>query len=103
MNWNRHVLTFAILIAPCALLAQGVVSTVAGNGIADSTGDGGPATSAAIEPLGVVVDSAGNIYIADLGRSLIRKVDTHGIITTVAGFPGEQAPKLGDGGPATKA
>ena len=103
MNWNRHVLAFAILIAPCALLAQGVVSTVAGNGIADSTGDGGPATSAAIEPLGVVVDSAGNIYIADLGRSLIRKVDTHGIITTVAGFPGEQAPKLGDGGPATKA
>ncbi len=103
MKLNQPLLTLAILIAPSTLLAQGVISTVAGNGTADSTGDGGPATSAAIQPTGVVVDSAGNIYIADIGRSLIRKVDTHGIITTVAGFIGEQAPKLGDGGPATKA
>jgi sugar lactone lactonase YvrE len=49
-------------------------------------GDGGPATSAMLDtPTGLAVDSTGNLYIADTGNCIIRKVDTNGIITTVAG------------------
>src|SRR5882762_774503 len=62
----------------------GIISTIAGIGTEGFSGDGGPATSAKINsPLGVAVDSAGNIYIADFER--VRKVNTAGIITTVAG------------------
>ena len=81
--------------------ASGLITTVAGNGTNDFSGDGGPATAAAIgETSGVAADASGNLYIADpLGR--IRRVDaiTH-VITTVAG--GGSGP-LGDGGPATAA
>jgi sugar lactone lactonase YvrE len=72
--------------------ASGVITTVAGNGQEDFSGDGGPATSAAIKlreggGIGgcVTVDKAGNIFIADSNNLRIRKVDTNGIITTVAG------------------
>jgi sugar lactone lactonase YvrE len=80
---------------------SGIITTVAGNGLNDFSGDGGPATLAALgETSGVAVDASGNLYIADpFGR--VRRVDatTH-IITTVAG--GGSGP-LGDGGPATAA
>jgi uncharacterized protein (TIGR03437 family) len=91
----------AILTAAGGLSAQGVISTVAGNGTAATTGDGGPATSASLQPTGVTVDSAGNIYVADTAKSVIRKIDTAGIITTVAGNGSTQF--SGDGGPATSA
>jgi uncharacterized protein (TIGR03437 family) len=88
----------ALLGAP--LVCQ-TVTTVAGNGSVGYSGDGGPATSAAIgEPHGVVVDQAGNIYIADVIFNYIRKVDTRGIIST---FAGGNIADLGDGGSATKA
>jgi sugar lactone lactonase YvrE len=78
-----------------------VITTVAGNGNPSFLGDGGPATSASLQtPQGVAQDAAGNIFIADSNNSLIRKVDTHGVITTVAGG-GTSGP--GDGGPATSA
>ncbi len=64
---------------------SGVITTVAGNGTADYSGDGGPATQAALRPASVGVDSAGNLYIADEGNLRVRKVNPAGIITTVAG------------------
>lgn len=78
---------------------------MAGNGTGGeqiSGGDGGPATSASVTPNGVTVDSAGNIYIADVFASTIRKVNTAGIISTVAGYAGEPMSFNGDGVPATK-
>ncbi len=66
--------------------ATGVITTVAGGGTATTTSDGGLATSASlVNPQGVAVDSAGNLYIADAGANRIRKVSTGGIITTIAG------------------
>ncbi|WP_460945226.1 NHL repeat-containing protein [Spirosoma daeguense] len=65
---------------------EGIVTTVAGTGIAGYSGDGGPATSAQLfYPFGVAVDWGGNLYIADTYNSRIRKVTPDGIITTVAG------------------
>ncbi len=65
--------------------ASGTISTFAGNGIDGYAGDGGPATSAEFgSPTGIVVDSAGNLYIADSGAR-IRKIFASGIITTIAG------------------
>jgi streptogramin lyase len=82
---------------------SGVITTVAGNGGMGYSGDGGAATSANLtNPFGVCVDSVGNIYIADTGNSVIRKVTAStGIITTIAGT-GVRA-FTGDGGAATSA
>ncbi len=64
-------------------VTKGIITTVAGGGTA--LGDNGPATSAQLNaPLGVAVDSAGDLYIADSGNHRIREV-SHGVITTVAG------------------
>ena len=64
----------------------GYISTVAGNGSWGYSGDGEAATSAELsDPAGVAVDAAGDIYIADSGNDVIRKVDTSGYISTVAG------------------
>jgi len=80
---------------------SGVLTTVAGGSFGFS-GDGGPATKAALYfPSGVAMDSAGNIYFADKGNNRVRKVDTKGIITTFAGTG--TAGYSGDGGPATSA
>jgi sugar lactone lactonase YvrE len=84
----------------------GVISIVAGTGTRGNTGDGGLATSAELDyPYGIVVDSAGDLYIADVGNNLIRKVTAStGIITTIAGNYGIYgAPPYGDGGPAMNA
>ena len=66
------------------------------------TGDGGQATSAQLDdPNGVFVDTSGNIFIADTENHVIRKVDTSGVITTVAG--NGDGWYSGDGGQATEA
>lgn len=81
---------------------SGTITTVAGNGTGGFAGDGGPATLAELNfPYGIVFDAAGNLYIAEIGNNRVRKVDTSGIITTVAG--GGFAGFSGDGGPATSA
>ena len=64
----------------------GTISTVAGTGSIGSGGDGGPATAATFnEPIGIAVDTAGSLYIADGWNGRIRYVNAEGIINTAAG------------------
>jgi hypothetical protein len=83
--------------------STGIITTVAGNGTAGYSGDGGPATAAEINnPTGVTLDSSGDIFIADYENNCIREVDfSTGVITTVAG--NSTSGFSGDGGPATAA
>ncbi len=83
---------------------DGTITTVAGSGVPGYTGDGGPAVAAELAlPSGVAVDSAGNLYIADYGNSVVRRVTSTGLITTIAGTPGVLTPSTGDGGAAVGA
>jgi uncharacterized protein (TIGR03437 family) len=92
----------------CHGLPPGDINTMAGN-YADGagfTGDGGPAANALLsDPVAVLLDPAGNLYISDSGNDAIRMVNPSGIITTVAGSPASLNPAgySGDGGPATQA
>ena len=73
----------------CINITTGIINTVVGTGANGYSGDGGPATNAQINnPNGMAFDKYGNMYIADGPNSVIRKVDTFGIITTVAGGGG---------------
>ena len=82
--------------------ANGVVSTLAGNGEYGSAGDNGPASSARFnQPRGVVADASGGVYVADYQNHRIRKIDATGTIKTIAGN-GSQG-FSGDGGPAVNA
>ena len=78
----------------------GIISTFAGTGIQGYSGDGGAATSAQLgSSCGVAVDASGNVYIAENGNQLIRKVNTAGIISTFAGtgtcnFSGDWGPAI---------
>ncbi len=77
-------------------------SNFAGNGVAGFKGDGGPATVAQLnKPVGITMDASGNIYVADVNNSRIRKILTDGTIATIAGRGG--AGYSGDGGSATAA
>jgi len=82
---------------------DGIITTVAGNGISGFSGDGGPATQASLNGpnTGIAVAADGSLYISDSANNRIRQVGTGGIITTVAGngIRGFS----GDGGPATQA
>ena len=80
----------------------GIITTIAGNGTSGLSGDGGPATAAEVSQVqGSRFDAAGNLYVAQCGPAAIRKIDTAGIITTVAGTGIDGF--SGDGGPATSA
>jgi uncharacterized protein (TIGR03437 family) len=81
--------------------AQGIITTVAGNGQFGDSGDGGPATGAslALGASGLAFDAAGNLYISTANR--IRRVGTNGIITGWAGSG--KFGFSGDGGPAASA
>jgi sugar lactone lactonase YvrE len=81
---------------------DGMITTVAGDGKTGFAGDGGPAVAASLNrPLGIAIDAAGNLLIADSGNDRVRKVDLDGTIGTYlgTGTPGSS----GDGGPATDA
>ncbi len=80
----------------------GVITTVAGSGQKGFSGDGGPATAAALSsPTGLAIDAAGNLYISDSENNRVRKVTPAGIISTVAGTG--QRGYSGDGGQAVAA
>ena len=80
----------------------GVITTFAGNGTAGYRGDGGPATSAELNgPIGLAVNAAGDLFIADHNNSVIREVTPAGTISTVAG--NGTGGYTGDGGNATNA
>lgn len=83
--------------------SQGMVSTVAGNGTPGYSGEGGPATEAALNnPTDIDLAADGTLYIADTQSSCVRAVAPDGIITTVAGVCGQRG-FAGEGGPATSA
>ena len=84
-------------------VADGVMTTIAGNGSVGYAGDGGPATEASLNwPHGACTDAQGHLYIADTLNYRVRRVDAAtGVISTVAGN-GAQG-YSGDGGPATEA
>jgi gliding motility-associated-like protein len=82
--------------------SAGIINTIAGNGTAGFSGDGGPALAASLQdPAAVGFDAAGNVYIPDAYNQRIRKVNTAGIITTIAGTGA--IGNTGDGGPAVNA
>jgi uncharacterized protein (TIGR03437 family) len=84
------------------ITASGVITTIAGTGLPGYSGDGGPANRAALNgPRGLALDRFGNLYLADSGNHVIRRVAPSGTIATVAGngFKGGR----GDGGPASAA
>ncbi|MCX2741717.1 NHL domain-containing protein [Pontibacter anaerobius] len=84
-------------------VGSGTITTVAGNGTAGFSGDGGPAINASLnEPVGIAIDGAGNLYIADYQNQRVRKINAlDGSIATVAGNGSRSY--SGDGGPATSA
>ncbi|HEX3742505.1 MAG TPA: hypothetical protein VHW09_01185 [Bryobacteraceae bacterium] len=83
-------------------VTKGIITTIAGNGVCAYTGDGGPATQAELSyPRSVAADAAGNVYITDTGNARVRKIDTNGNMSTIAGT-GTQG-YSGDGGPSTAA
>jgi uncharacterized protein (TIGR03437 family) len=86
-------------------ISNGTITTFAGNGTAGYTGDGKAATSAELNnPVGLALDKAGNLFIADAGNNVIREVSlSSGNITTFAGNQGAGAGYAGDGGVATSA
>lgn len=80
----------------------GIIATIAGIGDRGFSGDGGLAIEAKLSrPQGLAVDDLGNVYIADSDNHVIRRVDTHGLITIVAGTG--KTGNSGDGGPAVDA
>jgi hypothetical protein len=83
-------------------LASGIISTVAGNGEKERSGDSKPALEASfMGSRAVCMDSKGNIYVAEREGNGVRKIDANGIMSTVAGN-GERGYE-GDGGPALTA
>ena len=82
-------------------ISNGTITTVAGSGTQGYAGDGGAATSAQLNtPVGLAIDKSGNLYIADLGNNVIRKVTAGGTIST---FAGSNQGYSGNGGPALAA
>lgn len=82
---------------------SGTITTIAGNGNPTSSGDGGPATQAAVNsPFAIAADVDGGIFLVTSGGARLRRIDTAGNISTIAG-DGIHFANQGDGGPASKA
>ncbi len=84
------------------VIRNGTIDTYAGNGSRAYAGDGGLAKDANLsEPTALSLDAAGNLFVADAGNHVIRKISPDGIISTVAGNGARGF--SGDGGPASNA
>src|SRR5437899_2709659 len=110
LPWTRFLNVFVAFFlfgngnssAQCLINPSSLITTIAGIGTTGYSGDNGPATSAKLDhPYGLCLDPTGNIYFCDDINRVIRKIDTTGIITTVAG--NGTFGYAGDGGPATSA
>ena len=98
----KKLYALGLLLMPFLAPAQNIVNTIAGTGIAGYTGDGVQATTSEVSnPCDVVVDASGNIIFSDYNNNRIRKINTSGIIATIAGTGTYGF--AGDGGPATAA
>jgi len=64
---------------------DGTISTIAGNGVAGFSGDGGLATNASMKPTDIAVGPDGSLYITSAASNRIRRIDSEGVITTIAG------------------
>ena len=96
-NANNVYITDYLNSAIRKVSTSGIITTVAGNGTTGYNGDGGYAFNATLNyPRGVAVDNSGNLFIADYGNNVIRKVSASGIISTFAGVG--IAGYSGDGG-----
>ncbi|SFH10246.1 Chitodextrinase [Desulfotomaculum arcticum] len=80
---------------------SGIITTVAGTGTNGHTGDDGPATDAQIGSGSIAFDRVGNLYLCEAMNNYVRRIDTNGIITTIAGTG--SGGYSGDGGPAINA
>src|SRR5258708_1900456 len=103
---HRHVFTLVILFFSLAVAAfaqpSQLITTTAGSGIAGYSGDGGPARYTALNhPEIMIFDGAGNMYVSESADNRVRKIDTSGNITTIAG--NGSAGFSGDNGAATLA
>ncbi len=96
------VAVLLLLLNATFLRAQGTMTTVAGNGQFQFTGNGGPATSAPLGAIaGVATDPSGNVFAVDGNNHLVVKISGTGVLTIVAG--NGTVGHSGDGGPATSA
>ena len=89
--------------AVASVADSGTIETIAGGSQRGFSGDGGPASEARLdEPQGLAFDASGKLYVTEGRNNRIRKIDTDGVITTIAGT-GKSGSAAGDGGPATEA
>jgi sugar lactone lactonase YvrE len=102
-TFGKRLLVVCFL--PCVFSVKGmaqVITTFAGAGTANYSGDGGLAIAAELKTPGhIAFDRVGNLYICDAGNRRIRRINSAGVITTVAG--NGTSTQSGDGGPATSA
>jgi sugar lactone lactonase YvrE len=69
------------------ITAAGVVTTLAGQVNVSGSSDGSGTAARFFKPAGLAIDSVGNVYVADMGNSTLRKISANGVVSTLAGLP----------------